>query len=125
MNKVVRNIIPRFERTCSVKIIRGPNNEIIITCDCNMMIKWGMACRRIYAIIKRLPNVRDAKVRWLIGYAYYYGRNDIMTKHLVKMRECEMIGVTLTECELKTIDEYFAVGQQNTPLEYFTRAKTC
>ena len=33
-----------------------------------------------------------------------------------------MNGVTLTEGELKTIDEYFAVAQQNTPLDYFTRS---
>ena len=123
LNRVVRHIIPRFERTRSVKII-SQGNDRIITCDCNRWVKWGMACRHIYAILKRHPKANDAKVRWLIGYSYYYGRNDAMSKHLIKMRdECNIIGVPISDVEMQYIDDHFSVGEQSVvPLDYFTRS---
>ena len=122
--RIMRHVIPRFERTRTVKIVPGLNaDEKIIICDCNMMIKWGLACRHIYRILKRHPTVKDAKVRWLVGYGYYYGRNDKLSKQLMMMRdECKVEGVPLSSTELTGITERFRQVENAFPLEYFERS---
>ena len=54
LRNVMKYVIPRYERTRTVKIIAGNSpNEKIIVCDCWTMVKWGFACRHIYRIMKR------------------------------------------------------------------------
>ena len=113
--KVLQDIIPRFERTRTVKLSESTNKagdiEIVITCDCRMKVKWGTACRHIYAIIKRYPSVQDAKVRWLVSYSYYYGRNDQISAKLVEIRDnCGYQGVPLSQSELNAIEMRISTG---------------
>ena len=108
--KVLRNImahvIPRFERTRTVSLVPGQcAGEYILTCSCNRYRKLGMACRHIYAILNRYPRASDCKIRWFISYGYYYGRNNELSRQLVKMRdECNEVGVPITQDEWAAID---------------------
>lgn len=122
LSKIMQDVIPRFERTRVLRVVPVPGtDEFIIECDCNRFKKWGLACRHMYAILKRYPRLQDGKVRWLIGYGYYYGRNEILSKHLIKMRdECDLNGVPLSREEWNKIDREYK--QSNVPVEYFTRS---
>ena len=123
LKRVMKHVIPRYERTRTVRIVNGScPGEKVMTCDCKWFLKWGLACRHMYKVLGRHPKVQDAKVRWLIAYNYYYGRNEAVSKQLVKIRdECNLEGVPLSAEEWAEIDSRFAIGESDSvPLEYFT-----
>jgi len=61
LRRVMVHVIPSYERTRTVQVLPGINtNEWILVCDFKRMVKWGLACRHIYAILKRNPQLCDA-----------------------------------------------------------------
>ena len=86
---VALHITPRFQRTHVVKIVRMSNGEFVLICPCPCWEQHGRACRHMYAVpvLQRHPTVRDAKIRWHIGYAHEYRVNDASSVKYLELRD--------------------------------------
>ena len=105
INQAGKYVIPRFERTYQVTIETQSNGEQILKCrggqensfPCHWC-KHGRACEHMYRLLERSPTKRDALPRWHVDYLHFYGRDDIITQHYIKLRDtARMQGVPLTE----------------------------
>jgi hypothetical protein len=113
-------VIPRFEHTRTVNISRMTNGDVVLVCSCPLWEKYGWACRHMYKVMERRPTVRDAKVRWQVGYANDYGINESTTSQYLHMRDnLAYPGVPIAE-DLRKIKTGTTVGYGERPLEYFT-----
>ena len=82
---VMKWVIPRFEHTRTVTVVKMSDGESVLTCSCRSWEKRGWACRHMYSVLRRYPKVGDAKVRWHVGYAHYYGRCEKMSSLYVRL----------------------------------------
>ena len=119
LDQAVKYVIPRFERTYQVTIETQPNGEQMLICRggnenafrCHWC-KHGRACDHMYRLLERSPTKRDALPRWHIDYLHFYGRDDTITQHYIKLRDnVRMRGVPLTDPEVRHIKSLFPVGQ--------------
>ncbi|KAL7524253.1 hypothetical protein ACHAXR_000492, partial [Thalassiosira sp. AJA248-18] len=85
--EAMKYIIPRYEHTRIVKLIQTPSGDRVLTCSCFGFRKMGFACRHMYALLRRYPSARDAKIRWHVGYANNYGHDEDLTKHYINLRD--------------------------------------
>jgi hypothetical protein len=84
---VIKWVIPRFEHTRTVEVVKMSDEESVLTCSCRSWEKRGWACRHMYSVLRRYPKVGDAKVLWYVGYAHYYGRCEKISSLYVRLRD--------------------------------------
>ena len=119
---VMMYVIPRFERTRVLKIVRMKDGEQVLVCSCMMWEKYGIACRHMLAVVKRHPTVVDAKIRWHTGCANNYGRNEEMSMAYSELRDkFAYPGIPITS-EVKRIKKSMHVGDGDKPLGFFTNS---
>ena len=128
LDQAVKYVIPRFEQTYQVTIETQPNGEQMLICRggnenafrCHWC-KHGRACDHMYRLLERSPTKRDALPRWHIDYLHFYGRDDTITQHYIKLRDnVRMRGVPLTDPEVRHIKSLFPVGQGSREKSFFT-----
>ena len=121
LNAVMGFVIPRYERTRVVKIVRMVDGQHILTClSCRYFEKHGRACRHMYKILNRSPSVRDVKIRWHLGYSHHYGHNEEITEHYIHLRDCfNYPGIHLLDSEVKDIRSRHTVGEGENSLDFF------
>ena len=83
--------------------------------------KHGRACEHMYRLLERSPTKRDALPRWHVDYLHFYGRDDIITQHYIKLRDTvRMQGVPLTEPEVCHIKSLLPVREGTQEKSFFT-----
>ena len=128
-NSAMMYVIPRFERTHIVRIETMANGENVLSCDNDKhspscrYCKHGQACTHLYRLLDRPANINDAHVRWHTGYSHFYGKDDVMTKHYINLRDnLQHPGVVLTDSECRYIRNNIAIGEGTMPESFFTRS---
>ena len=128
-NDAIKYVVPRYERTHIVKIETMTSGEKVLTCGNDELgipcrfTKHGQACRHMYHLLERTPTIRDAVVRWHVSYAHYYGKNDEMTQHFIKLRDhLKIPGVPLIAREVFHILNILPTGEGTKKRGYFTRS---
>ena len=92
-NNAMMYVIPRWERTHILRIEEQSNGEYVLTCDNDedsppcRWCKHGQACSHMYTLLNRPSNVQDAHVRWHTAYSHFYGRDDVLTRHFINLRD--------------------------------------
>ena len=77
----------------------------------------------MYRLLERSPTERDALPRWHTYYLHFYGRDDTITQHYIKLRDnVRMPGIPLTDPEVRHIKSLFPVGQGSREKYFFTRS---
>jgi hypothetical protein len=123
LHYVCCDVIPRFENTRTVNVHPRAEGGYVITCNCGRWTKFKRACRCMYKLVKRLPCLQDAHVRWHLGYAHFYNRDEEMTKYYLMLRdEVDMPGMPISETEWDSLQEQLKVGEGERPLSYFLRS---
>ena len=118
----LRQVIPRFERTRTVRVIDGQQpGEKVLVCDCNHFLKYGLACRHMYKVIGRNPKIQDALPRWLIAFIHYYGRNEEISSKFVQLNQhSEKRGIILSADEWSSVSNNHEIGNASEmPIDYF------
>ena len=115
-------IIPRLERTRVVELIQLPDGTWVLVCSCPTFKKRGHACRHMYKLLKRSPNVNDAHIRWQNHYSEDYGRNDELTNEYIKLRSIDLRGIPLSSDDVNTIKSSMPVGCGEKDEDYFNRS---
>ncbi|KAL7532371.1 hypothetical protein ACHAXR_004589 [Thalassiosira sp. AJA248-18] len=120
--EAMKYLIPRYEHTRIVKIIEAPSGDKVLTCSCRGFRQMGYACRHMYALLRRYPSIRDAKIRWHMGYANNYGHDVDLTKHYINLRDkLSLPGILVTPEEIWTITrELYPVGYGDREITFFT-----
>jgi len=96
LHESMKYIIPRFERTRVVKLVRMSDGTWVLVCSCHLLKTRRYACRHVYRVLRRHPNLSDANVRWQNGYCQHYGRNDELTDAYMNLRAAELPGIIVT-----------------------------
>lgn len=115
-------IIPRLERTRVVELIQLPDGTWVLVCSCLTFKKRGHACRHMYKVLKRSPNVNDAHIRWQNHYSEDYGRNDQLTNEYIKLRSIDLLGIALSSDDVNRIKSSMSVGCGEKDEDYFNRS---
>ena len=59
----MKYVIPRFEMTRVVKIVQMKNGDHVLVCDCQTFSKHKRACRHMYKVLRRNPQLNGVAVR--------------------------------------------------------------
>ncbi len=128
MNQASKYVIPRFERTYQVTIKSQDNGEQILKCrggqknslPCDWC-KHGRACEHMYRLLEHSPTKGDALPRWHVDYLHFYGRDEIITQHYIKLCGIvKMQGIPLADPDVFHIKSLLAVGEGTQEKSFFT-----
>ncbi len=115
-------IIPRLERTRVVELKQLPDGTWVLVCCCPTFKNRGHACRHMYKVLKRSPNINDAHIRWQNHYSEDYGRNDQLTNEYLKLRSINLLGIPLSSDDVNRIKSSMSVGCGEKDGDYFNRS---
>ena len=74
----------------------------------------------MYTVLKRLPTIGDATIRWHIGYAHMYGRNHKMSALYSTLGDKHKYpGIPITG-DLIHLNSIHPVGKGDRPFQSFT-----
>ncbi|KAL7539501.1 hypothetical protein ACHAXR_009346 [Thalassiosira sp. AJA248-18] len=119
--EAMKYVIPRYEHTRILKMEQAFSGDLVLTCSCPGFPKMGHACRHMYALLRRHPSPRDAKIRWHVGYANNYGDDKELTKQYMNLRDkLSLRGVVLTpEERTKIKQELYPIGAGDRDYNFF------